>query len=446
MTPASHVGQGSALIVPDPIAKASNVPPPLPGDGGAGASPDINSPRLSSPSNNPTPVNLPSSLTEASKQDEEEEDSMFADNFDVEASAKNTGLDGTTYRDQWDDKEGYYKMVPGELLDKRYKVAGSAGGGVFSGVVRATDTLAKPSESKVAIKIIRNNDLMYKASLKELEILRKLNSVDKDGTHYVVRLKRHFMHKNHLCMVFESAAMNLRELTKRFGRDGAEVVGLSMAATQRFAKQLLMSLKLLKKCHILHADIKPDNILVDENKSVVKLCDLGSASDIKENDIAKYIASRFYRAPEIMLGLPYDYGIDMWSLGCTLYELYTGKILFNGRNNNEMLKEQMELKGKPSKSFIKKGRFAGEHFDMDTNFTLHELDAVTKKPRIRIIKNQQPTAELMAMLKRGQRLDEKNMKKLQQFKDLLDKMLMIDPEKRISPKEALQHDFIRLNE
>ena len=368
-TPADSAGQGSAIVVPDPVPESG--PPSLPG-----VSPDFGSPRLADTPDNLSPVNLPSSL--ANKV--EEELSMFGDKFDVEASAAASGNAGAI-NDQCDDAEGYFKIVAGELLDKRYKVSGKSGAGVFSNVVRAIDTLVEGPASKVAIKIIRNNDLMYKAALKELEIIRKLNSVDKDDSHHVVKLKRHFMHKKHLCMVFPSAAMNLRELTKKYGRDGAEVVGLSLTATKAYAKQLLMSLKLLKKTHILHADIKPDNILVNEAKTTVTLCDLGAALDVKEMEVTEYMESRFYRAPEIILGQGFGYGMDMWALGCTLYELYTGKILFTGGNNNQMLKMHLNLKGKPSKQFLKKGSFWTKHFDFDMNFMHRELDTVTQKVR-----------------------------------------------------------------
>ena len=89
--------------------------------------------------------------------------------------------------------------------------------------------------------------------------------------------------------------MNLRDVIKRFGKD----VGLNMRAVRAYAHQLFLAMSLLRKCNVVHADIKPDNILVSENKAVLKVCDLGSAADVTEGEPTPYLVSRFYRAPEI---------------------------------------------------------------------------------------------------------------------------------------------------
>lgn len=139
---------------------------------------------------------------------------------------------------------------------------------------------------------------------------------------------------------------------------------------------------MLFKIRILHCfvlDIKPDNILVSESKLVLKLCDFGSASYINDNDITPYLVSRFYRAPEIILGIPYDYGIDMWSAACTFYELYTGRIMFSGKSNNQMLKFFMDVKGKIPNKVVRKGAFRDQHFDNNCNFLYHEIDKVTER-------------------------------------------------------------------
>ncbi|XP_020297649.1 serine/threonine-protein kinase PRP4 homolog isoform X3 [Pseudomyrmex gracilis] len=120
------------------------------------------------------------------------------------------GPDNPSLTDNWDDAEGYYRVRVGETLDSRYVVYGYTGQGVFSNVVRARDSAR--GNLDVAVKIIRNNEIMHRTGLKELEILRKLNDADPEDRFHCLRLFRHFFHKNHLCMVFEPLAMNLREV------------------------------------------------------------------------------------------------------------------------------------------------------------------------------------------------------------------------------------------
>ncbi|CAL1597429.1 unnamed protein product [Knipowitschia caucasica] len=369
-----------------------------------------------------------------------ESDDMFNADFDSARMRAGVGKDfkeNPNLRDNWTDAEGYYRVNIGESLDKRYDVYGYTGQGVFSNVVRARDTARAGQE--VAVKIIRNNELMQKTGLKELEFLKKLNDADPDDKFHCLRLFRHFYHKQHLCLVFEPLSMNLREVLKKYGKD----VGLHIKAVRSYSQQLFLALKLLKRCNILHADIKPDNILVNESKTILKLCDFGSASHVADNDITPYLVSRFYRAPEIVIGKPYDYGIDMWSVGCTLYELYTGKILLPGSSNNHMLKLAMDLKGKMPNKMIRKGLFKDQHFDQNLNFLYIEVDKVTEREKVTVMSTLNPTKDLLSDMVGGQRLPEDQRKKVMQLKDLLDQTLMLDPAKRISINQALQHPFIQ---
>ena len=157
--------------------------------------------------------------------------------------------------------------------------------------------------------------------------------------------------------------------------------------------------------------------------------------------ITSELVSRFYRAPAIILGLHYDSKIDIWSLGCTLYELFTGQILFQGRSNNEMIKLMMQLKGPISSKIIKKGQFSGLYFNEQGDFLCQEIDSSSKKE---YIKEQKlinfPCKDLLTMLKTYS--SNEDPKSLLSFKDFLDKCLHLDPKKRMTALEGLTHEFI----
>merc|ERR1712130_1084202 len=339
--------------------------------------------------------------------------------------------------DNWDDAEGYYRVRIGEVLDTRYSVFGYTGQGVFSNVVRARDSMK--GDQEVAIKIIRNNEIMHKAGLKELEILRRVNNADPDDKYHCLRLFRNFFHKQHLCMVFEPLAMNLREVLKKYGKN----VGLHIKAVRSYVQQMLLALKIMKKANIVHADIKPDNILVNESKLLLKLADFGSASHVAENEITPYLVSRFYRAPEVILGMKYDFAIDLWSSGATFYELYTGKIMFPGQTNNHMLKKFMDLKGKIPNKIIRKGQFKDTHFDSSCCFMYHDIDKVTQREKVVSMPVVNKSRNLEAELIGGNKLPEDQLRKVTQFRDFLDKIHTLDPAKRISLNECLTHPFIQ---
>ena len=404
--------------------------------------------------NNDQDVLIPADDTEPAPKKGNEFDMFADDDDDMFADApgpkKASGNEATkavpvpraaidmSMLDDWDDEEGYYKIIIGELLEGRYHVQLNLGKGMFSAVVRALD---QTTNKLVAIKIIRSNETMRKAALKEIDILGTLKAADPEDKKHMVRLERSFEHKGHLCMVFENLSINLREVLKKFGRD----VGINLRAVRAYAQQMFLGLSLLRKCNILHADLKPDNVLVNESRNFLKICDLGSASDASENEITPYLVSRFYRAPEVILGLPYDFAIDMWSIGCTLFELFTGKILFTGRNNNQMLRSIMECRGKFSHKVLRKAQFAPLHFDDLLNFRSLEKDKLTGKDVLRMLTFSKPIRDLRARVMGaggGKGAGEAEARELNLFLELLDKCLALNPERRITPIEALKHPFI----
>ncbi|KAI1496118.1 kinase-like domain-containing protein [Biscogniauxia marginata] len=394
---------------------------------------------------------------EKPKTDEDDDFDMFAEDFDEEkfAAPKPTQLD-TTADDrklpatlvqpngggilEGDDKDGYYKIRIGEIMNGRYQVQSTLGKGMFSGVARAIDITNK---RPVAIKMMRNNDALRKGGFTEIAILQKLNDADPENRKHIVKFERHFEHMGHLCLAFENLSLNLREVLRKFGNN----IGINLSATRAYAHQIFVALAHLRKCSIIHADLKPDNILVNENRNILKICDLGTAIDRSDaatahNEITPYLISRFYRAPEIILGMPYDYAVDMWSIGCTLYELYTGKILFTGDSNNQMLKAIMEIRGKFSAKLYKRGELSHMHFDEMGNFISIERDKALGKTTVRTLAIVKPTRDLRTRLSAASGgMNDAESRDLNHFVDLLERCLTLNPDKRITPTEALKHPF-----
>ncbi len=121
----------------------------------------------------------------------------------------------------------------------------------------------------------------------------------------------------------------------------------------------------MKEHNIVHCDMKPENILLRKiNKSGIKIIDFGSGC-FENEKIYTYIQSRFYRAPEIVLGIPYTTSIDMWSYGCILYELFVGYPLFPGEDEKEHMAMIMEVKGVPPRSVLARATRRKVFFDDD---------------------------------------------------------------------------------
>lgn len=185
---------------------------------------------------------------------------------------------GAGLLDDFDDAEGYYKWRTGEMLADRYEVFAAHGKGVFGSVLRAKDHGSAAltfggDRPEVAIKMARANETMHRQAQSEHAVLAKLAQADPDNRAHCIRMLDYFEFRGHACLVFESMDMNLRSLVRKFGRN----IGLSLQAVRAYAIQLLVGLRLLRQTGILHADIKPDNILVSADRNVIKLCDFGSA-------------------------------------------------------------------------------------------------------------------------------------------------------------------------
>ena len=145
-----------------------------------------------------------------------------------------------------------------------------------------------------------------------------------------------------MCIVFELLSGDLFELLKK-----NNFLGISLITIRFILKQILEGIYQIQKINIIHCDLKPENILIKIKKSTeinIKISDFGSAC-FKNHAIASYIQSRYYRAPEVLIGHPYSAEIDIWSCGCIAAELFIGTPLLPGCNEYDQLFKIMSVMG-----------------------------------------------------------------------------------------------------
>ncbi|KIJ17231.1 hypothetical protein PAXINDRAFT_10082 [Paxillus involutus ATCC 200175] len=317
----------------------------------------------------------------------------------------------------YDDDRGDYLVVNGDHLAYRYEVVDTLGKGSFGQVLNCRDHQTGES---VAIKIIRNKKRFHHQALVEIKILDNLRKWDQEEKHYVIKMTEHFYFRNHLCIAMELLSINLYELIKANG-----FVGFTTTLIRRFTSQMIMSLCLMRHHRIVHCDLKPENVLLKHPaKSAIKVIDFGS-SCFEHEKIYTYIQSRFYRSPEVILGMNYHMAIDMWSLGCILAELFTGFPIFPGENEQEQLSCIMEVLGPPDKDFV--NRSSRKRLFFDNNGAPRPV--VNSKGRRR-----RPGTKSLAHVLRCQDED---------FVDFIARCLVWDPERRMKPQAALQHSFLK---
>ncbi|APA07610.1 hypothetical protein sscle_03g023800 [Sclerotinia sclerotiorum 1980 UF-70] len=316
----------------------------------------------------------------------------------------------------YDDDRGDYQIATGDHLSYRYEIIDVLGKGSFGQVVRCID---HKTGGLVAIKIIRNKKRFHQQALVEVNILQKLREWDPHNKHSMVNFVQSFYFRGHLCISTELLDMNLYELIK-----SNAFRGFSLKIVRRFTKQMLSSLLLLKSKKVIHCDLKPENILLAHPlHSEIKVIDFGS-SCFENEKVYTYIQSRFYRSPEVILGMTYGMPIDMWSLGCILAELYTGVPIFPGENEQEQLACIMEVFGPPEKHLIEKSTRKKLFFDS------------LGKPRLTVSSKGRRRRPSSRSLQQTIKCDD------EVFLDFLARCLRWDPEKRMKPDEAVRHEFI----
>eukprot|EP00759_Apiculatamorpha_spiralis_P038442 PhF_6_TR37632/c0_g2_i1/m.55978/K08825/DYRK1; dual specificity tyrosine-phosphorylation-regulated kinase 1 len=265
-----------------------------------------------------------------------------------------------TQNEGYDDENGCYIPVLGEEIKGRYIVQGELGRGSFGVVLKCHDSATKQF---VAVKIIRNQPSFYSQAKVEIDILSMLN--EQCPKHAcIVKLLEVTEWKKHPVIVFELLSISLYSLLQK-----TAFTGVSLALIRKFATQLLQTLHMIHTLPqpIIHCDLKPENILLkDSHRSGLKIIDFG-CSCYDTARVRQYIQTRFYRAPEIMLRLPYSTPIDLWSLGCILVELHTGRPLFPGKTEEEQLHRITAVLGPIPQQMIMSSRKRTIYFTRDAS-------------------------------------------------------------------------------
>nr|XP_014340214.1 PREDICTED: homeodomain-interacting protein kinase 2 isoform X2 [Latimeria chalumnae] len=392
------------------------------------------------------------------------------------ASGATVATSTATSKNSGSNSEGDYQLVQHEVLcsmTNTYEVLEFLGRGTFGQVVKCWK---RGTNEIVAIKILKNHPSYARQGQIEVSILARLSTESADDYNFV-RAYECFQHKNHTCLVFEMLEQNLYDFLKQ-----NKFSPLPLKFIRPILQQVATALMKLKSLGLIHADLKPENImLVDPSRQPyrVKVIDFGSASHVSKAVCSTYLQSRYYRAPEIILGLPFSEAIDMWSLGCVIAELFLGWPLYPGASEYDQIRYISQTQGLPAEYLLSAGTKTTRFFnrDQDSAYPLwrlktpedHETETGIKSKEARKYifnclddmaqqRKRLFPSSLVPKLSAGPPLSnhvnmttdlegsdmlvEKSDRR--EFIDLLKKMLTIDADKRITPIETLNHPFVTM--
>ncbi|XP_054786182.1 uncharacterized protein LOC129292627 [Prosopis cineraria] len=320
------------------------------------------------------------------------------------------------------EEDKNFHVVLNSVIAGRYHVTEYLGSAAFSKAIQAHDL---HTGMDVCVKIIKNNKDFFDQSLDEIKLLKYVNKHDPADKYHILRLYDYFYYREHLLIVCELLKANLYEFHK-FNRESGGEVYFTMPRLQSITIQCLEALQFLHSLGLIHCDLKPENILVKSySRCEVKVIDLGS-SCYETDHLCSYVQSRSYRAPEVILGLPYDKKIDIWSLGCILAELCTGNVLFQNDSPATLLARVIGIIGPIDQNILAKGRDTSKYFTK--NHMLYERNQETNRLEYLIPKK----TSLRHRLPMGD----------QGFVDFVAYLLVVDPNKRPSAAEALKHPWL----
>ncbi|XP_040279848.1 homeodomain-interacting protein kinase 1 isoform X3 [Bufo bufo] len=350
--------------------------------------------------------------------------------------------------------EGDYQLVQHEILcsmTNSYEVLEFLGRGTFGQVAKCWK---RSTKEIVAIKILKNHPSYARQGQIEVSILSRLSNENADEYNFV-RSYECFQHKNHTCLVFEMLEQNLYDFLKQ-----NKFSPLPLKYIRPILQQVATALMKLKSLGLIHADLKPENImLVDPARQPyrVKVIDFGSASHVSKAVCSTYLQSRYYRAPEIILGLPFCEAIDMWSLGCVIAELFLGWPLYPGASEYDQIRYISQTQGLPAEYLLSAGTKTSRFFnrDPDLGYPLWRLKTPEEHEMETGIKSKEARKYIfnclddMAQVNMSTDLEGTDMlaekADRREYIDLLKKMLTIDADKRITPMKTLHHPFVTMN-
>ncbi|KAL0022117.1 hypothetical protein WJX79_002445 [Trebouxia sp. C0005] len=285
----------------------------------------------------------------------------------------------------------------------KYRLVAKKGEGTFSEVLKAQ---CIKNSKYVAIKCMKNHfdSLEQVNNLREIQALRRLSPHPN-----IIKLLEVLYDQptGRLALVFELMDMNIYELIRGRSHYVAE------DRIRRYMYQLIKAMDHMHKAGIFHRDIKPENILIIDE--CLKLADFGSCRGIySKQPYTEYISTRWYRAPECLLTDGYyTHKMDMWGVGCVFFEVVSLFPLFPGTNEMDQIEKIHAITGTPSPEILATMKRRSTHVEFD--FPPKEGTGITK-----LIPHLSPEGQ-----------------------DLLQKLLMYNPEDRISAKQALRHAFFR---
>ena len=354
----------------------------------------------------------------------------------------------------------------GMLIAGRYRAKAMLGEAAFSTAWSCFDELKGRG---VCLKIIKNSKEFMDQSLDEIKLLRYVNAAaTADGgdvdTHHVLRLFDYFYHKEHLFIVTELLRDNLYEFS-RYNRESGDDLYFTMGRLRAIARQMLEALRYIHSLGLVHCDLKPENVLIKSySRCQVKVIDFGSSCYLTDH-LSTYIQSRSYRAPEVLLGCQYDQKIDVWSVGCIIAELWTGQVLFYNHSIASLLARIVGIIGPFPASMLAEGKNVPKYFtashglyessaDIEDSSSDEEDEEDGEAPatgrngkpkrRAKPEEGGDDDPGYFLLYPKNTSLKHRlRASNVPSFLNLVEGLLQIDPKKRLSTRQALEHEFFR---